>query len=602
VIAVNNPVPGEQRPLVGFLGLGVMGQPMAANLARAGTSLLVWNRDPARTRPLAELGAGGAPGPAEVLRQAEVVLLMLSDGAAIDQVLGRDTPAFAGNVAGRTLVQMGTTSPEYSAQLAADIGAAGGQYVEAPVSGSRGPAEAGELVVLLAGEPAAVARVAPLLKPLGRQLVECGPVPRALLMKLAVNTFLITMVTGLAEAYHLADRFGLDRERFAAVLEAGPMASRVSVRKAAKLVAGDYAVEAAMADVLKNNQLVAEAARRRQLASPLLDVCHALFDEAVAAGLGGQDMAAVLRSIEARTDDLRARRPTAITPRLVRLLWQRYEAVHDVTYFSPHSVEQARALGLKGYWMGYFAFRAAPLGPVGADPVGAVFFGFSPRRVRRALPDAWSYTTPAQALAARAAAVEAALGELPERPGGWDGLAEAADLAWRAAQAADTAGRPLAAANQAIARPAQPPVALWQAATVLREHRGEGHNAVLVSRGIAPIEAHLIKCASAESDEPGLRAARAFDDDEWAQARAGLVERGLLGEAGRLTRRGEQEHRAIEAATDAAAMQPWRALGASDSLRLLRLLDPIASAVLGTGLIPPASPVGLGWDPLDDTG
>jgi hypothetical protein len=430
-----------------------------------------------------------------------------------------------------------------------------------------------------------------------------------LLMKLAVNTFLITMVTGLAEAYHLADRFGVDREQFAAVLEAGPMASRVSVRKAAKLVAADYAVEAAMADVLKNNQLVAEAARRRQLASPLLDVCHALFDEAVAAGLGGQDMAAVLRSIEARTDDLRGRRPqppaagpAAITPRLVRLLWQRYEAVHDVTYFSPHRVEQARALGLKGYWMGYFAFRAAPLGPVGADPVGAVFFGFSPRRVRRALPDAWSYTTPAQALAARATAVEAALAELPEPPGGWDGLAEAADLAWRAAQAADTAGRPLAAANQAVARPAQAPVALWQAATVLREHRGEGHNAVLVSRGIAPIEAHLIKCAAAESDEPGLRAARAFDDGEWELARAGLVERGLLDRAGRLTRRGEQEHRAIEAATDAAAMQPWQALGAPDSLRLLGLLDPIASAVLDTGLIPPASPVGLGWDPLDDTG
>jgi 3-hydroxyisobutyrate dehydrogenase len=602
---------------VGFIGLGVMGRPMAANLARAGTPLVVWNRNPDRTRPLAELGATVATDPAEVLRRAEVVLLMLSDGPAIDQVLGRDTPTFAGTVAGRILVQMGTTSPEYSEQLAADIGAAGGRYVEAPVSGSRGPAEAGELVVMLAGEPAAIARVAPLLAPVGRQFVECGPVPGALLMKLAVNTFLITMVTGLAEAYHLADRFGLDRDRFAAVLEAGPMASRVSVRKAAKLLAGDYEVEAAIADVLKNNQLVAEAARRRQLASPLLDVCHALFDEAVAGGLGGQDMVAVLRSIEARTDRLPAPRPAQPVPRpaqpaprpaqpavvnrrLVRLLWQRYEAVHDVTYFSPHSIEQAQALGLKGYWMGYFAFRAAPLGPVGPDPVDAIFFGFSPRRVRRALPNAWDYTTPERALAARATAVDAALGELFGHLDRSDAIAEAADLAWRAAQAADTAGRPLAAANQALARPAQPAVALWQAATVLREHRGEGHNAVLVSRGIAPIEAHLIKCGAAESDEPGLRAARAFDDDEWARARTGLVDRGLLDEAGRLSHRGEDEHQAIEAATDAAAIQPWQALGAADSLRLLRLLDPLAAAVLDSGLVPPASPVGLGWDPLDD--
>ncbi|HJQ00757.1 MAG TPA: NAD(P)-dependent oxidoreductase [Jatrophihabitans sp.] len=590
---------------VGFIGLGVMGQPMAANLARAGTPLVVGNRNPDRTRPLAELGAMVATDPAEVLRQAEVVLLMLSDGPAIDQVLGRDTPAFAGNVAGRILVQMGTTSPEYSEQLAADIGAAGGRYVEAPVSGSRGPAEAGELVVMLAGEPAAVARVAALLAPVGRQFVECGPVPGALLMKLAVNTFLITMVTGLAEAYHLADRFGLDRDRFAAVLEAGPMASRVSVRKTAKLLAGDYQVEAAIADVLKNNQLVAEAARRRQLASPLLDVCHALFDEAVAGGLGGQDMVAVLRSIEARTDRLPAPRraqPAVVNRRLVRLLWQRYEAVHDVTYFSPHSIEQARVLGLKGYWMGYFAFRAAPLGPVGPDPVDAIFFGFSPHRVRRALPDAWDYTTPERALAARATAVDAALGELFGHLDRSDVIAEVADLAWRAAQAADTAGRPLAAANQALARPAQPAVALWQSATVLREHRGEGHNAVLVSRGIAPIEAHLIKCGAAESNEPGLRAARAFDDGEWARARAGLVDRGLLDEAGRLSRRGEEEHRAIEAATDAAAMQPWQALGAADSLRLLRLLDPLAAAVLDSGLVPPASPVGLGWDPLDGAG
>src|SRR5206468_642591 len=142
------------------------------------------------------------------------------------------------------------------------------------------------------------------------------------------------------------------------------------------------------------------------------------------------------------------------------------------------------------------AFRAAPLGELGAEPVGAIFFGFSPRRVRRALPDAWRYTTPARALAAREAAVDAALSEVLEQGGPRadpelrDRLAEAAELAWQAAQAADTAGRPLAAANQAVRRPARAPVTLWQAATVLREHRGEGHNAVLVSRGIAPVEAH----------------------------------------------------------------------------------------------------------------
>jgi 3-hydroxyisobutyrate dehydrogenase len=579
-----------------------MGQPMAHNLARAGISLIVWNRSPARVGPLAELGAAVAADPAEVMRHADVVLMMLSDGTAIDSTLGRGTPAFAGNVAARTLVHMGTTSPEYSQQLEADIRAAGGSYVEAPVSGSRGPAESGELIAMLAGEPDAVARVAPLLEPMCRQSVRCGPVPHALLMKLAVNTFLITMVTGLTEAYHLADRFGLDRRQFVAVLEAGPMASRVSVRKATKLVTGDYDVEAAIADVLKNNQLVAEAARRRQLASPLIDVCHALFGEAVAHGLGGRDMAAVVRSIESRTDELGRPgpqpAPAAVTPGLVRMLWQRYEALHDLTYFSPYSAERATALGLKGYWMGYFACRAAPLGPVGPDPVGAIFYGFNERRVRRALPDAWLYATPAQALVAREAAVDAAIADLIDLSSHRNEIAEAAELAWRAAQAADTAGRPLAAANQALARPERAHVALWQAATVLREHRGEGHNAVLVSRGLGPIEAHLIKCAAQESDEQGLKTARGFDDVEWEQGRGRLASRGILDAGGNLTDRGHEEHRAVEAATDAASMQPWQALGAPDSLRLLALLDPIASAVLGTGLIPQASPVGLVWDPL----
>jgi len=287
---------------VGFLGLGVMGRPMALNLARAGHALAVWNRSPAASEPLRAAGAVVAADPAEVFRLAPVVVLMLADGAAIDAVLGRGTPAFAARVAGRTVVHMGTTSPEYSQGLEADIRAAGGGYVEAPVSGSRGPAEAGELVAMLAGEPSAVAAVRPLLRPLCREAFDCGPVPNALLMKLAVNLHLITMVTGLSEAFHFAERNGLDLERFAAVLDAGPMASSVSRAKTPKLATGDFAVQAGVVDVLKNNRLIAEAARAAGLASPLLDVCHALYRETAALGHGGADMVAVLRAIEARTD------------------------------------------------------------------------------------------------------------------------------------------------------------------------------------------------------------------------------------------------------------------------------------------------------------
>lgn len=287
--------------MLGFIGLGIMGQPMAGNLVRSGTPLVVWNRTAARCAPLAAAGARVAADAAEVFASADVVVLMLADEAAVDAVLARGTPEFATRVAGRTLVHMGTVAAEYSRGLEADVLAAGGQYVEAPVSGSRGPAESGDLVAMLAGAPATVDRVRPLLAPMCRETVDCGAVPSALLMKFAVNLFLITMVTGLAEAFCLADRYGLDRNTLARVLDAGPMASAVSRAKTRKLVTDDLAAQAAIADVLKNNRLIVQAARRTGMAAPLIEICHELYAETLALGHGASDMAAVARAIAARS-------------------------------------------------------------------------------------------------------------------------------------------------------------------------------------------------------------------------------------------------------------------------------------------------------------
>lgn len=291
------------RPVagVGFIGLGTMGQPMAMNLLRAGIPVLVWNRSASRCAALAEAGAAIAADPAEVFARCGAVILMLADGVAMDAVLARGSRAFPGRVAGRRLINMATTAPAYSKALEADIRAAAGHYVEAPVSGSRQPAEAGQLVAMLAGQPEDVAAARPLLAPMCRAAIDCGAVPGALLMKLAVNLFLITMVTGLAEAMHFADRHGLDPARLAAILDAGPMASEVSRLKAAKLLARDFTVQAAIVNVLENNRLIAEAAREAGLASPLLDACHALYRESLALGLGDLDMVAVVRALEHRT-------------------------------------------------------------------------------------------------------------------------------------------------------------------------------------------------------------------------------------------------------------------------------------------------------------
>jgi len=287
---------------VGFIGLGIMGVPMASHLVRGGVDLVVWSRSPEPARELAALGARAADDAAGVFAAAETVILMLRDEAAVDAVLERDAERFAALVRDRTIVQMGTFTTAFSEALAADVAAAGGRYVEAPVSGSRGPAVDGTLVAMLAGDDDAIAHVEPLIDLMCGSRFRCGPVPAALATKLAVNSYLISMVTALAETFHLAARTGVDVEVLRAVLDAGPMASVVSRGKAAKLLAGDLSAQAAVADVLKNARLAEGAAVAAGAAHPLLRASRELFEEAVAAGLGADDMIGVIAALDARAD------------------------------------------------------------------------------------------------------------------------------------------------------------------------------------------------------------------------------------------------------------------------------------------------------------
>jgi len=225
---------------VGFVGLGLIGEPIAMNMVRAGTPLLVWNRTASKCTALRAAGARVAENIERIFTECRIVFLMVANAAAVDAVLQRNTVTFGNRIRGRTIVHMGTTSPEFSRNLGADIVSAGGSYVECPVSGSRTPAERGELVAMIAGDPAGVERIIPLLQPVTRQSFRCGAVPNALLMKLAVNIFLITTVTGLAEAANFAREQHLDLETFRHIVDAGPMASSVSKIKISKMVERDF--------------------------------------------------------------------------------------------------------------------------------------------------------------------------------------------------------------------------------------------------------------------------------------------------------------------------------------------------------------------------
>ena len=281
---------------VGFIGIGHMGMPMARNLLRAGIPLQIWNRTADKCEELVRLGASRAESIDELFQDSTIVMLMLLDAAAIDSVLGRHTQSFASRVSGKTLVHLGTTSPDYSKKLEHDIVAAGGSYVEAPVSGSRIPAEEGRLVGMVAGSEDGMESILPLLQPLCVRVFRCGPVPGALKMKLAANHYLIGTVVVLAETVHAARAAGVDLNTLQEVLDAGPMASVVSRTKLDKLVREEFSPQAAIRDVSTIAELVFDQCAHAGIDAPLMSHCVDLYRAAKAAGHGDSDMAAVVHA------------------------------------------------------------------------------------------------------------------------------------------------------------------------------------------------------------------------------------------------------------------------------------------------------------------
>ena len=277
-----------------------------------------------------------------------------------------------------------------------------------------------------------------------------------------------------------------------------------------------------------------------------------------------------------------------------RRMWRALEPVHAVTYFAPESQQACTALGTRGFWMSYFALRAAPLGPAPAELVTAVFYNFHPGLVRRAVPDVWSVASPERYLTVRLEAVDEALrrllgADLLASPQ----MAEAAEIARAAALAAPTAGRPLAAANAALSWPDRPHLQLWQAQTVLREHRGDGHVAALLTAGLDPAEALLLFAADLDLDSDWLRTRRGWSEPEWAGARERLAERGLIEPTGPLTPGGRAAREAVERCTDELADHPWAAVGDERANRLVELVAPLVAAIVaGEGFLP-VNPMGL---------
>ncbi|KAB1910512.1 hypothetical protein [Micromonospora sp. AMSO31t] len=277
----------------------------------------------------------------------------------------------------------------------------------------------------------------------------------------------------------------------------------------------------------------------------------------------------------------------------VRRMWQLIEPVHALVYYAPELTEEAAGLGLATdeRWPGYFALRSAPLGAAGPNLVAATYYSFSPRMVAGYVPAVWAAADPAKVLAARLSGVDRALrallGDRVDSPE----LAEAATLARRAVRAADLGGRPLAAANADLPWPDAPHLALWQAATILREHRGDGHIAALRTAGLDPAES-LVSFAAVGAAPVEVFASRRWTADEWAAARDRLAAQGLVDGDGVATEAGRRLRDEVERRTDELAAAPWRALGPAVG-RFAQLVAPVTQAVVATGLLPAQSTLGI---------
>ena len=279
-----------------------------------------------------------------------------------------------------------------------------------------------------------------------------------------------------------------------------------------------------------------------------------------------------------------------------RAMWTLFEPIHAVTYFAPEARAAFEEAGLRGFWRGYFAGRAAPLGPAGAAVVTASFFNFAPAFVARAIPAVWDLITPEDALRTRLAGADAALrGLLAGREAE---VTVAADLLWQAIGELDFSGRVLAAANAALPRPDgespggewSGPARLWQAATLLREHRGDGHFAALAAADIDGCEAVVLRsCKNLRRED--MQPARGWTDEAWDNALTGLANRGWVGADGRLTDAGQAAHDAVENATDWAAARPWARLGPDAAAELAGVLTPLAMACAAA--LPYPNPVGV---------
>lgn len=274
-----------------------------------------------------------------------------------------------------------------------------------------------------------------------------------------------------------------------------------------------------------------------------------------------------------------------LSPRSAADLLRVAGPIHNLVYFV-REVDAFKECGLKGWWMGYFASRAAPLGEVPVEVVVAIFYNFASRMIERALPQAWEILPRTEALAVRLEVVDRALRRILGDRLNDQEIGEAAGLLRRATEGLDVSGRPLYAAHAALPWPDAPHLALWHACTLVREHRFDGHNSALAAAELDGVSSHVAMVARGHGNRASILPIRGYTEEEWAAAEARLRDRGWLKPDGTFTPAGKAGRDTVEEQTNCLALEPVRRLGPNGLHRLSELLSPIVRILHETGEVP----------------
>lgn len=283
---------------IGVIGLGAMGAPMARNVAAAGYSLVVYNRTRSRTVPFAEQGHDVVESPGDVAERADAIIVMVTDDEALEAVLHGPDGVLAGMTDGTILIQMSTVTPGATDAAAAAVREAGGRFVDAPVSGTVGPAEDGTLTVLAGGPDDLIAAVEGVLSAIGSPIVECGEVGDGARMKLFVNLLLGDMMSAFAEALAFGTAQGLDYREMLEVVEAGAVDSPLYSAKGDTIAAGDFEPRFPVDLQFKDLRYAVEEANELGVPLPQTAAARETFSATSGMGHGAEDMTAVVKFFE----------------------------------------------------------------------------------------------------------------------------------------------------------------------------------------------------------------------------------------------------------------------------------------------------------------